>query len=118
MDTSLFIKIAFLLLFFDFLWINFIFYNPFASMIQDIQGGTPLRAKPLGAIIAYLILIIFAYKFLPKTTSNEEAFMLGFLLYAVYDSTNYATLDKYQANVAIIDALWGGVLFTLIKIFI
>ena len=117
MDFYLLFKIAFLLLFLDFLWINFFLIEHFSNMIQNIQNS-PLKVKSDGAIVAYIILILFAYNFIPKTASVSEAFLLGFLTYAVYDSTNYATLDKYDAQVAIMDSIWGGILFALIKFFI
>jgi uncharacterized membrane protein len=86
-------------------------------MIQDIQNS-PMRTKSFGAIVAYTILILAAYKLIPLATSVQDAFIIGFILYGVYDSTNYATIDNYKAHIAIADAIWGGVLFALIKYFI
>ncbi|WP_369122847.1 DUF2177 family protein [Streptococcus pneumoniae] len=32
----------------------------------------------------------------------------------MYDATNYATFNDYSPIVAIIDSIWGGILFTLV----
>ena len=38
-----------------------------------------------------------------------------FLLYGVYDTTNFAVFDNWDPSVAVIDMIWGGVLFCLIR---
>ena len=107
-------KIMISLLIFDFLWINFILKYRFFPMIEKVQKS-PFSLNPQAAVIAYIILFLFIYIFLPKTTSYNEAFLLGFLAYGIYDSTNMATLKDWDATTAILDSLWGGVLFVLIK---
>ena len=107
-------KIMISLLIFDFLWINFILKYRFFPMIEKVQGS-PISLNLQAAVIAYIILFLFIYIFLPKTTSYNEAFLLGFLAYGIYDSTNMATLKDWDATTAILDSLWGGVLFVLIK---
>ena len=42
-----------------------------------------------------------------------DAFLFGFVIYGVYDSTNYAMLKKWSPYLAIMDALWGGTLMAL-----
>ena len=105
--------IASTILILDFIWINFYLINPVSKMIENIQKS-PMKAKPLGVLIAYAILIYFAYLFIPKMNSSQEAFLLGFLVYAIYDSTNYATITNWNLKVAIIDSLWGGFLFYMV----
>lgn len=103
------------LLVLDSLWISFFLYQPFSNMIQNVQQQ-PLQLRVSGAVVAYISLFLLASVFLPKV-SQSESFLLGFLVYCLYESTNYATLSNWNLNVALIDSLWGGVLFYLLKRF-
>ena len=108
-----YIKIFLLLLILDFLWIGLVFKNRFSPMILNIQGS-PMEARFLPAIIAYVLLFILAVIFLPKLSNISEAFLLGFCIYGVYDATNYATLKNWDPYLALVDSIWGGTLFALI----
>ena len=79
------------------------------SMILSIQGSE-LSLRWLPALVVYFALAYLAH--LPK--DNTEAFLLGLCIYAVYDFTNYATLKNYSLKFAIMDSLWGGVLFLIV----
>jgi hypothetical protein len=45
--------------------------------------------------------------------SIYEAFLLGIIIYSVYDLTSLALLKNWSVTTAVIDTLWGGILFTL-----
>ena len=64
--------------------------------------------------LSYLILISLIIVILPKCTSTLDAFIIGLLTFAVYDSTNLATLSDYSPFIAIVDSIWGGILFATI----
>lgn len=112
-----YIKIVILLLILDFIWITFFFGNTFSRMIEQVQGSK-MQINLFGMIIAYIILALFAIFIIPKTENVYEAFLAGFLTYAIYDSTNYATLKNWNPTIAIMDSLWGGILFSIIKYFV
>jgi uncharacterized membrane protein len=81
------------------------------TMIKKIQRGAPMvlrweAAPPVYIALAYLLL---------QATSTLNAFLIGLSTYAVYDFTNYATLDKYDPYFAVADSLWGGILFTIVR---
>jgi uncharacterized membrane protein len=85
----------------------------FSDQIINIQRVV-MTFRPLGALICYILLIAgINYFIIHKKRSIPEAFFLGLIIYGVYDSTNYATLKKWQSNIAIMDTLWGGSLFAL-----
>jgi len=42
-----------------------------------------------------------------------DAFILGIVIYGVYETTNYAILQKWSLFAVILDTFWGGLLFTL-----
>jgi uncharacterized membrane protein len=80
-----------------------------SDLIRGIQGSEiSLRVWP--ALVVYV-----AIGYLISTaTSVTGAMALGVATYAVYDFTNYATLAKYDPLFAVVDTLWGGVLFGLV----
>lgn len=85
----------------------------FADQIVNIQRVV-MTLKPLGAVVCYALLIAgLNYFIIQRNRSIPEAFFLGLVIYGVYDSTNYATLKKWEPSVAIMDTLWGGSLFAL-----
>ncbi len=81
------------------------------DMVKRIQGGAPMRMRWEGAPIIYL-----AIAFLVQHTRNRlDAFLTGLSVYAIYDFTNYATLEKYDIRFAVADSLWGGTLFVILR---
>jgi len=85
--------------------------GPYVSgMINRIQGS-PLKMAYLPAVVVYLAL---AYLVL-QTKTPMEAFYVGAATYAVYDFTNLATLKNYDFSFALVDTLWGGALFAMVR---
>jgi len=70
--------------------------------------------KIISAILCYLIVGGGIYYFSVKENSTLNALVLGLVVYGVYNTTNYATLNNYSLKVAAIDTLWGTTLFTII----
>jgi len=105
-----------LLIVFDLIWITKIMKPLFYPMIQNIQGS-PLNADGSRALIAYIILFLFVYIFIPKMDNYTDTFLLGFFTYAIYETTNYTIFDKWNPHVVVLDSLWGGVLLCLLRYF-
>jgi uncharacterized membrane protein len=82
-------------------------------MIFEIQKE-PVVLKMTGVLISYIALFYLAYKILPVVPNITEAFLVGFCIYAVYDGTNYATFKNWDTKIAIVDSLWGGILFSIL----
>ena len=85
----------------------------FKTMIEGIQK----RSMELryGSIAACYVLMLFGLKRLvidPKRPTID-AFILGLMVYGVFDTVNYAVFRGWDLQMAIIDAVWGGVLFSL-----
>ena len=86
----------------------------FGNMVFNIQGKK-MTIRPESVVLCYIAIIAGLYYFIIKDNKSPlEAFLLGFVIYAVYDTTNYATLANYTASFALMDALWGGILFALV----
>ena len=88
-------------------------YRAFAEEIASIQRVV-MQLKIEGAILCYMFLIFGLYYFILRTNRPiMDAFLFGLVIYAVYDTTNYATLKKWSPYLAVMDTLWGGTLLAL-----
>ncbi len=105
-----FIKIFIIFILIDLIWIKFIAGPKYSKMINDIQGE-PMKIKYIPAIIVYVFMTVLFMLF--SSQSNIRNFLLGFLSYGIYDFTNLALLNKFDKTFALLDALWGGVLFAV-----
>ena len=91
--------------------------NNFQTMIKKIQGS-PLKMKLIPTITCYIILVTSLYYFIVyKKGSYLDAFLLGFFIYGVYETTNMAIFKDWSFTVGLIDLTWGGFLF-LISIYL
>jgi uncharacterized membrane protein len=94
----------------DFVYLKVI-QNYFLNQIRLVQGSEP-KLNYLGVVLCYLFLIVGIYYFIIKPhKSVSDAFLLGVIIYGVYESTNYALLKNWSIITVIIDTLWGGLLF-------
>jgi len=85
--------------------------NYFYKQIKSVQGTTP-KLNFLGAVLCYVFLIIGLNYFIIKPRKSvNDAFLLGLVIYGVYETTNYALFNEWSILTVIMDTLWGGVLF-------
>ena len=93
-------------------------YITLTKSAWDIQIASVQRVsmqiRPIGAIVCYILLILGLYYFILRTQRSPlDAFLLGLLIYGVFESTNYAIFKKWEWKIAIMDTLWGGAVFAL-----
>ena len=87
--------------------------NNFQTMVKKIQG-TPLKMELLPTVACYIVLVSSLYYFvIYKNGSYLDAFLLGFFIYAVYETTNMAIFKDWSVSVGLIDLTWGGFLFLI-----
>ena len=48
-----------------------------------------------------------------KGELSKRAGILGFIIYSVFDFTNLAIFTNYEVMLAVLDSVWGGILFSL-----
>ncbi len=85
----------------------------FGEMVAKIQR-TAIQFRMEGAVIVYLLLAIGLYYFIVKPgLSAWEAALLGLVIYGTFDFTNYAMFKNYDLKIAIMDTVWGSLLFAL-----
>ena len=101
------------------IWSN---YPMYSRMYAGVQGS-PMRVNAVGAALAYafvfLSIALLVVPRLRKTPGRlwdcvREAGVLGMCVYGIYNFTNLALLRTYSWKVAIVDTIWGGVLYTAV----
>jgi uncharacterized membrane protein len=83
----------------------------FQKQIQHVQGSS-ITMNFLGAALCYVFLIVGLNYFIIKPKKSvSDAFLLGLVIYGVYETTNYALLKNWSLLTVFLDTLWGGILF-------
>ncbi len=100
-----------------FLVIDFIWLGAIANRLYQQQLGPILKDQfnLVPAIIFYIVFVIglSIFVIIPGIESGSILRLLllgalyGFVTYATYDLTNYATLKGFPLNIVIIDLIWG-----------
>lgn len=95
----------------DTLWFMASLKPIYEPSFQSIQGS-PLNLRISGGIVAWLLLALGIRHFgILNGNTKPELFtrgaLLGFVIYGVYNATNYATFSNYPIKAAIADTLWG-----------
>lgn len=111
-------------LLFDGLMIMLYMGKTFKDMVRKIQNGEEMKPKIIPAILAFVVLAFGIYYFIIDKVRDNNIIMdsaklaipFGFVIYAVYDFTNLATLNKYSVKTAIIDIMWGSFLAFLVTV--
>jgi uncharacterized membrane protein len=109
MNIKTFIKIFILLILVDLIWLKLIAEKKYKVMIKDIQGED-IKVKMLPALAVYILMALLLVLF---GSTDIRNFILGFCTYGVYDMTNLTILNKFDTTFAVLDMIWGGVLFML-----
>lgn len=109
----------------DFLWI-FINKNRYANWFKNVQHS-PMKVKLIPAVIAYIVMIIgLVFIIIPNAKRDrlnnniikalKHGALFGFVVYAIYNATNYAIFNNYSLNMAIIDTCWGTTVFFIVTL--
>ena len=112
MDLLLIFVAGVIMLLLDFVYLSSL-SKTYSDQVAAIQR-TVMNLKMEGAALCYLFLIFGLYYFILKDNKSPfDAFLLGLVIYGVYETTTYAIFKKWPFNLVIIDTLWGGTLFAL-----
>ena len=85
----------------------------FENQVKKIQGSN-IKLNIFGSLLCYLLLILgINYFIIQQKKSVMDAFLLGILIYGVYETTNYALLHDWSFTTVLLDTLWGGILFAI-----
>ena len=104
--------IAILLVAIDSIYLNGI-KDYFNTQIKSVQGSQ-IQINFLGAILCYVLLSFGLYYFIVNPNKSiKDAFLLGIVIYGVYETTNYTLFKNWSMKTVFIDTLWGGLLFAM-----
>ena len=96
----------------DSIYLNLI-KDYFVKQINLVQNS-PIKLDFLAILLCYIFLIFgINYFIIQPNRSIQDAFILGIIIYGVYETTNKALLTKWSWLTVIMDTLWGGILFAL-----
>jgi len=96
----------------DSIYLNII-KDIFKKQILTIQGS-PMKINLLGGLLTYIFIVAGLYYFIiMRNRSPKDAFILGLVVYGVYELTNYTLLSKWSPKIVAMDTIWGGILFAL-----
>jgi len=85
----------------------------FMEQIIKVQGS-PISLDFFAATLCYIALAFgINYFILREKKSLLDAFLLGIVIYAVYETTSKALLKKWSYKIVFMDTLWGGILFAI-----
>lgn len=85
----------------------------FKKQIFKVQNSK-MEMDYIGVVLCYLLLCFGLYYFIiSKKKSTLDAFLLGFVIYGVFETTNKALLKNWQWSSVLIDTFWGGLLFSI-----
>lgn len=121
----LFILTFILLLIGDTLWFKISLSTIYKPMFTKIQHF-PMTFRIWSGILVWLLLALSISIFIIYLSKIESSkinlsslwvgFFLGFVIYGVYNFTNYSTFKDYTIKTSIIDTLWGTFLLGIIYI--
>ena len=96
----------------DYIYLN-LFSKHFNQQVKVIQGKD-IKLDIVAAIMCYALLLVgIKYFILNERKTPKEAFLLGLVIYGVFEMTNKAIFDKWNYKSVAIDTIWGGTLFYL-----
>jgi uncharacterized membrane protein len=94
------------------------FSGYFNKVVKQIQGEK-IQFNIFGAILCYILLIYGVnYFIIDQKKPLRDAFILGVVIYGVYETTTYAIFKNWTLGAVAGDTLWGGILFTLTTYFV
>jgi uncharacterized membrane protein len=95
----------------DFIFLSLI-SNRISIIISKIQGSK-MKVNMFYATIVYVFICTQLYFIYVNHVSLQNAFMIGASTYGIYEFTNMTLLKDWDYKMAILDTLWGGILYSL-----
>ena len=119
-----YIIVIIFILIIDLIWL-LLNSNNYKLLVLNVQKSD-LIINPIGALLSYLTVILalfcFSIPIIKEKIKNNNNLLylsfiygggLGFLMYGIFNSTNLGIFKNYSPKIAIIDTLWGTILFTI-----
>ena len=86
----------------------------FGKQISSVQKS-PMKLDMTATVLAYVFIVFgINYFIIHKRASVSDAFLLGLVIYGIYEFTNKALFSKWTYTTVAIDTIWGGILFSVV----
>ena len=103
----------------DYVWLGFIAKKLYYS---EMGGILLKRPNMLAALLFYIVYVVGVVALVVYPALLGDSFveavsrgaLLGFVAYATYDLTNWATLKGFSSKIVGIDLLWGTAITALV----
>lgn len=104
----------------DLIWIT-ANKSKYAQLVSAVQHK-PMKVNTQAAIIAYAAMVLGLVAFVipaakadPSSNKKIKALrhgaLFGFVVYAIYNATNYAIFQDYSLTTAVLDTIWGTTVY-------
>lgn len=101
----------------DFLWLGLLMSKFYKQELGALSRGASGSYETVwwAAAVVYICIPLGIVLFVLPRVSNSNIFasallwggLYGLVLYAVYDMTNYALVDKWPLRMSVVDICWG-----------
>jgi len=91
--------------------------NMYRKTIRETQKKE-MKLRMVGAAWSYVSIIILIIMFSEFARVDDfwlavlYGFIYGALIYGVFNGTNIAIFSEYSTKTAVLDTIWGGILFS------
>ena len=115
------------ILFIEFIWLYLINQKTYSDLTKSIQK-TEMKINYLYTIIAYIVILssifILSIPFIKSKFNKNDTIknkllkaliygsIVGFYIYGIYNLTSIAIYTNYKLKIALIDTLWGMILYS------
>lgn len=116
-NLKLVIALAIITALVDYVWLGVVAKKFYEKELGSLMrpAGAHFDIKILGAIAVYtLIAVGITFFVLPHVSTVATAWwwgaLFGFVVYAIYDFTNWAVISGWPIQMSLVDIAWGTVL--------
>ena len=108
--------LAFLVL--DGLWLGLLMSSTYKELLGSLMLAQPKWGPAIVFYLLYVLGVVFfvVLPALARASARRAALagaLFGLVAYGTYDMTNWATLQGWSAQLALMDMAWGGLLTCL-----
>tara|TARA_Y100000389_G_C17254452_1_gene409806 strand:- start:182 stop:589 length:408 start_codon:yes stop_codon:yes gene_type:complete len=94
------------------------------SLLLRVQGEK-MEVRLSSAVGAYVVMVLAWVYFVYRpylvhkniSTAVRTGAMLGFVIYGVFELTNFAIIKKWNMKFVLMDTIWGSLLYGLVTYF-
>ncbi len=107
-----YIKLGLIVILIDYFYLSWI-KDKFNKMIVKIQGSDIELNYGAAALCYALLIFCLKHYIIDKKFNTLDTFLLGVIIYGIYETTSAATIKNWDTKIIVIDTLWGGCLFLI-----